>query len=525
MGTRYQDYKKSVSEIEDIFSQENKYTDYNAWESAIRKKYSRLSESQQATKVKEAKNRAIESFKERLKEMNQEVGRLYGYEKEGRDTSSLSGAITSKLASMAAMLKYWVPILGDEINRYATAFNDALTTTKGYTGTDFGLKYYDPETNTLNGTVVGSTDLGQSMNLAGSGVGVGSTNETLDYTRDEYGRYINPDTGEIYGGTTGGATGTTPQELVDQMSAGTLQPNLTNFREIYGTEGTAALDAYHAAMRAWRGDVNITGGATGTTAGGVTDTTGTTTGGVTGGTTTTGVADPNQAAIDYINSMDIPEAEKAIYRLTVQNTEIGEEFDIEKIIAKVNQIRNETIDPAYRAMADAAIADLTSSRDFQIAQRERGLEAERYNAGESIRQAQTGLEQSGMTFTGKGVEQLGAKSAYAQPTMEEAALSMMPTQQDFEGMFYEGTVNQANRLISSSSEAAYRQNMQALGRGAEDILGSTGALELNIPGYEAVGGQVGSLEQQRLQELASAASTAASQQDINEAYQQNTNYF
>ena len=125
------------------------------------------------------------------------------------------------------------------------------------------------------------------------------------------------------------------------------------------------------------------------------------------------------------------------------------------------------------------------------------VEAQKATTGNNIRQAQAGLEKAGMTFTGQGIEQLGKQAAIARPGAEGVAT---PEQQPFGGLFYEGTVNQGNRLVAQSNLNQYNQNVQTLGRSAEDYLGTQGASTLGL-GYTPAGvnlsGSLGASQQQR----------------------------
>lgn len=298
--------------------------------------------------------------------------------------------------------------------------------------------------------------------------------------------------------------------LVDQMLNGEIQPRRSDFDKVFKEEG---FEMYKDALNTWREKQREAAAPPETP-------TGT---GTTDPTTTDPNApvalDPNALAMKTLNdalaSGQISQAEYNTYKAVVDNTQIGEEFDPLKVIPKLNEIKNSTIDPANQAVVDAAIADIQSSLAFQTAQREREEEVEKANAGQTIRQSRAGLEQAGLTFSGEAVQQLGAESALARPGTESA----IPTQEDFGGLFAEGTVNQANRLLSSSSAARARQNRQILGRQAEDFLGSGRAVGLNIPGFTAVGNQLGTAEQNRLQTLASTFSNLASAQDQNVAMQ------
>lgn len=227
---------------------------------------------------------------------------------------------------------------------------------------------------------------------------------------------------------------------------------------------------------------------------------------------------PNQEAYDIIDQSDwLTEDQKALFKQVVDGWNPEAQADTQNILNAFKKISSETIDPYFKSLADQYTFDVQKSLDFQVQQREMQQELEKTQAGQSIRQAREGLEKAGMTFTGKAVEDLGAASAYAQTTQPSVA---MPTQTPVEGeYFYEGTVNQANRLMSTSSQAAYLKNLQALQSTAEQQLGSGAAALLNIPGAELVGGVTGSIEQQKKQAQADALSQLASQQGQNTAYQ------
>jgi len=197
-------------------------------------------------------------------------------------------------------------------------------------------------------------------------------------------------------------------------------------------------------------------------------------------------------AIAIIDASDLPPEIKSLWKTTVGNYPDATDFKPEEIINTFNKIKTDTIDPYYKELADVAIKDLgTAFGDLQTA-RTAELEAERANSGQAVRQAKEGLEKSGMTFTGKGIEDLGAGSAYAQPGALNVAT---PVQTPFAGLsdvFYEGNVNQANRLVSTSSAARYAANQQALGRRAEDFLGSSATSAVPGLNFTAAGVTAGS---------------------------------
>lgn len=186
-------------------------------------------------------------------------------------------------------------------------------------------------------------------------------------------------------------------------------------------------------------------------------------------------------AIAIIDNSNLPDSIKDMWRRVVSQYPDSTDFKVEQIIEEFNKIKSETIDPYYKQLADVAINDLKTNINILDTQRTGELEAERAVAGQDIRQAKEGLEKSGMTFTGKGIEELGGQSAYSQQTLEGG---VMPAQQGFAGMdnvFFEGNVNQKNRLMSTSSAARYAANQQQLGSQAEKFLGGA-AVQAAVPG-------------------------------------------
>lgn len=245
------------------------------------------------------------------------------------------------------------------------------------------------------------------------------------------------------------------------------------------------------------------------------------TGTTTGADTTTGAMpgteDKLSNALNIIDSdKTLTADEKSLFKSVVRNWDLGKELNMQNVLSEFNKIKTETIDPEFKAQTDFFINQLQEDIKFQEAERARQLEQERSISGENIRQAKAGLEKAGMTFTGKGIETLGKDSAYAQQGTE----SGVPDQTPFGGMFYEGNVNQANRLMASSSLARYRKNLQTLGTQAEKTLGSQGLSGLNIPGYGMTGGLTGSLPIKKQQVAADTLSALAGQQRQNISYQQ-----
>ena len=159
-----------------------------------------------------------------------------------------------------------------------------------------------------------------------------------------------------------------------------------------------------------------------------------------------------------------------MYKTVIKNYPPGVEFEAEQIIEEFNKIKNETIDPYFAELAAVAISDIENS--FNVAQESRGLEleAEERTAEERIKGTKADLERRGMTFAGEGIEDLGAGSAFTEN-------GNVP----FGGVLPEGTINQANRLMASSSSARYGETIQGIGRAGEDLLGTEAMSGIGIP--------------------------------------------
>lgn len=312
------------------------------------------------------------------------------------------------------------------------------------------------------------------------------------------------------------------------------------------------------------------------------------------------------------NFQDLPENIKTMLRITVKNWDPTKEVNMENVLAEFDKIKNETIDPQFAERVQVFSDDVRTAYANLAASRASELEAERFTAGQNIKQARAGLEQAGMTFTGLAIEQLGADSAFSQygtanaETMSRDALinaialrenlgqndkealadlsteqlrgrirnfigeivphqpltqqqynerygtsalpynqylanwqanensyygtvasgaprtttaSGMPTQIPYGGLFYEGSVNQANRLIATSSAQRYLENLRTVGRQAESALGGLPAASL-VPGYTSAGTTTGSIEADRQAALAATLSALGGQQDALTQYSQ-----
>lgn len=240
----------------------------------------------------------------------------------------------------------------------------------------------------------------------------------------------------------------------------------------------------------------------------VADTTGGTTGGTSGTTSTTDRSAQIQSAIDFVNSQDLSADVKALYIATIQNWDPNLELNAENIIATFQKIKSETIDPRFQGLANLAIESVKTAQKSYADQRALELESEAASKSEAIRAAQGGLEASGLTFSGEGVRQLGTDIA--------APVT-------FGGPSVEGLVPKQHRLISTSSEAAYQQNLKNLGLAAEEQLGSSGVSGI-IPGYVPVGSVVGSLTEEKQAAEGSALGNILTQGISNVQDDVNTDY-
>lgn len=182
-------------------------------------------------------------------------------------------------------------------------------------------------------------------------------------------------------------------------------------------------------------------------------------------------------AIAVIDASDLPQEIKDMWKTVVGNYPDAKDFEATEIIDTFNKIKADTIDPFFQELADVAINDLKTSFSALESSRVSELEAERANAGQDIRQTKEGLEKAGMTFSGRGIEELGAQSAFAQSPSDTVQTPLQTPFANLADTFYEGNVNQRNRLVSTSSAARFAANQQALGSQAEKFLGTQAVLE------------------------------------------------
>jgi hypothetical protein len=182
-------------------------------------------------------------------------------------------------------------------------------------------------------------------------------------------------------------------------------------------------------------------------------------------------------SLAYIDATDLPDDQKLLLKTLIQQYPPGVEVTPEEILSTFEDIKTRIVDPHYKELTDLAIAEITQEKVAKEASRNIELELERIKAAEDIRQAQLGLEKSGLTFTGESIRQLGGEyGAYAGITGIEG---MVPT---------------ASRLTASATQARYDALMKALGLEAEKKLGTTALGQFNIPYYTPVTGITGEIE-------------------------------
>ena len=184
-------------------------------------------------------------------------------------------------------------------------------------------------------------------------------------------------------------------------------------------------------------------------------------------------------SMSIIDDNDLPDDIKRLLKNVVGMYPDATEFNTEEIIKSFNEVKNETIDPYFKELADIAIKDVQTSVSQMKKARELELESEGATADSLVEQAKDSLESRGMTFSGEGVKALGTDSAYADTGSGENIVT------PFAGIdpeLMKGSVGQYNRLISTSTAARHAADQQTLGRKAEDYLG--GSRASNITGLD-----------------------------------------
>jgi len=176
-----------------------------------------------------------------------------------------------------------------------------------------------------------------------------------------------------------------------------------------------------------------------------------------------------KSALDMIENSNLPPELKQLWAATVKGYPSGVEYNSQEVLNTFNKIKQDTIDPYFKELATIASTDFSRALQQQKSEYELTQEKLRADAGQSIRQVKEGFEQSGMTFTGKAIQELGAQSAYSQ---NGGNGTQIPTQQPTDGMFYEGNVNQQNRLMATSASLQNKATIDALNRSLEKTVGS-----------------------------------------------------
>jgi len=125
------------------------------------------------------------------------------------------------------------------------------------------------------------------------------------------------------------------------------------------------------------------------------------------------------------------------------------------------------VGPYYTQILTRGLEDFTNALEVEAQSRALELESEALQRAQAIRGAQSSLEASGLTFSGEAVRQLGAEGA----TSEERLGTSIP----------EGEIPQAYRLLASSTQAQYDQDIRDLTRTAEEYYGSSALTGATIP--------------------------------------------
>lgn len=208
---------------------------------------------------------------------------------------------------------------------------------------------------------------------------------------------------------------------------------------------------------------------------------------------------------DYEAKGILPPAIADMYRTIAENWDPSVPLNAENVVKEFKKIRDNTIDPYLQGISNLTINNISTAIENQKLAREMETESEGATAKANIEGTKEELAQRGLTFTGKGIQALGSESAYA-------------------GIAKEGTVQQSNRLVASSSLARYKEAMQGIGAKAEASLG-TGALgSFNLPYYTPAGGVEGDIKTERDRVYGGVFSQLINQQKENILGQQPVDY-
>jgi hypothetical protein len=188
---------------------------------------------------------------------------------------------------------------------------------------------------------------------------------------------------------------------------------------------------------------------------------------------------------DGIKNGTIPQDVGMLFKSVVASYPKGVEFNTSELLKTFESIKQGTIDPHFRELTDLAIADVKSAADYMTKIQAAQKEQEALDAQNKINTNKSNLEASGLTFSGKAVNELGTESAYT-PSSGAGVLT---------GTVGEGTTQAYNRLIATSNSAARQKAINDLGSAAEKQLGSEGMAGIGLPEYKILGGITGTIKE------------------------------
>lgn len=218
-----------------------------------------------------------------------------------------------------------------------------------------------------------------------------------------------------------------------------------------------------------------------------------------------------QAGLDILKNSGLDAGAQALFSEALRGWNPEQEINVKNVLDTFNKVKSETIDPYFAEQANIFMDQIKSTEAYTNQARQMELEGEKVTADQNIRGTQNDLEARGMTFSGQAVDQLGNASTYGTQQGQ-------PPQSWQIGNAPEGKVNQANRLMSSSSAARYQKGLQDLQRNVETTLGTAKAQEV-MPGVAPIGNVSGALNQQKNAQYANTVSDLFGQAQIN--YDQN----
>lgn len=115
------------------------------------------------------------------------------------------------------------------------------------------------------------------------------------------------------------------------------------------------------------------------------------------------------------NFKSYPLAIQSIFRSALKTWDFTKELNMQNVIDEFQKVKTTVIDPRTRQEVDKFIGDMTKDVASLNQSYDQLKETNAATADQNIRQAKADQEKAGMTFTGKAIEALGAKSAYPQP--------------------------------------------------------------------------------------------------------------